>query len=68
MELRNSLWNKLCASVDLTTTKMNAHFVPQFFICLQAANTQNTGLQLRSAGWPACLFHREIFPFLLFEA
>ena len=24
---------------------MNAHFVPQFFICLQAVNTQNTGLQ-----------------------
>ena len=36
--------------VLLCTTKMNAHFVPQFFICLQEVNTQNTGLQGALAG------------------
>ena len=40
MELRNSVWNKLCTTMGRTTTKMNAHFVPQFFSCLQAVNTQ----------------------------
>ena len=33
------MWNELCMTVGRTTTKMNAHFVPQFFICLQAVNT-----------------------------
>ena len=41
MELRNSVWNELCATVGRTTTKMN---VPRFFIYLQAVNTQNTNL------------------------
>ena len=50
MELRNSVWNELCTTVGRTTTKMNAHFVPRFFICLQAVNTQNTGLQGPLAG------------------
>ena len=31
MELWNSVWNELCANVGRTTTKMDAHFVPQFF-------------------------------------
>ena len=36
MELRNSVWNELCATVGRTTIKMNAHFVPWFFfICWQ---------------------------------
>ena len=48
------MWNKLCATVGLTVTKMNAHFVPQFFICFQAVNTQNTGLQGPLAGPHAC--------------
>ena len=39
MELRNSVWNELCTTVGRTTTKMNAHFVRRFFICLQAVNT-----------------------------
>ena len=38
MELGNSAWNELCTTVGRTTTKM--HFVPRFFICLQAVNTQ----------------------------
>ena len=38
----------------LCTTKMNAHFVPQFFICLQTVNTQNTRLQGPLAGLHAC--------------
>ena len=55
MELRNSEWNELCATVARTSIKMNAHFVPRFsFICLQAANTQNTGLQGPLAGPYAC--------------
>ena len=39
MELRNSMWNELCSTVGRTTTKMNAHFIPRFFSCLQAVNT-----------------------------
>ena len=54
MELRNSVWNELCATVGCTITKMNEHFVPRFFICLQAVNTQNTGLQGPLAGAHAC--------------
>ena len=54
MVLRNSVWNVLCATVGCITTKMNAHFVPRFFICLQAVNTQNTGLQGPLAGLYAC--------------
>ena len=38
-ELRNSVWNELCTTMGHATTKMNAHFVPRFFICLQAVNT-----------------------------
>ena len=45
-----------------TTTKINAHFVPPFFICLLAVNTQNTGLQGPHAGT-----HALNFPFLLLE-
>ena len=37
-----------------TTTNMNAHFVPRFFICFQAVDTQNTGLQGPLAGPHAC--------------
>ena len=44
MKLRNSVSNELCATVGRTTTKMNVRFVPRFFICLQAVNTQNTSL------------------------
>ena len=49
MELRNSVWNELCTTVGYhcTTTKMNAHFVPRFFICLQAVNTQRVLLLAR---------------------
>ena len=54
MELRNSVWKGLCATVSRTTTKMNAHFVPRFLFCLQAANTQNTSLQGPLAGPHAC--------------
>ena len=54
MELRNSVWNEFCATVDRTTTKMKAHFVPRFFICLQAVNTRNTGLQGPLTGPHAC--------------
>ena len=54
-ELRNSVWNELCATVGRTTIKMNAYFVPRFsFIWLQAANTQNTGLRGSLAGRYAC--------------
>ena len=35
MELRNLAWNELCTTMCGTTTKMNAYFVPRFFICLQ---------------------------------
>ena len=45
MELRNSVWNELCATVGRTTTKMNVDFVPRFFICLREVDNQNTGLQ-----------------------
>ena len=44
MELRNSVWNELCRTVGRTTTKMNANFVPRFFICLQAVNTHRVCL------------------------
>ena len=37
-----------------TATKTNAHFVPRFFIYLQAVNTRNTGLQGLLAGLHAC--------------
>ena len=63
MELRNSVWNELCVTrtVGRSTTKMNVHFVPRFFICLQAVNTQNISLQGSLAGQHAC---RADFPFL----
>ena len=54
MELRKSVWNKLCATAGCTKTKMNAHFVAKFFICSQAVNTQNTRLQNPFAGPHAC--------------
>ena len=54
MELRNSVWNELYATVGRAATKMNAHVVPRFFICLQAVNTQNTALQGPVAGPHAC--------------
>ena len=63
--LRNSVWNELCATVGRTATNMNAHFVPRFFICLQAINTQNTGLQGPLAGLHACSTSRfPLFGFL----
>ena len=63
MELRNSAWNELCATVDRTTTEMNVHFVPWFFICLPTWHWL-----ARSTCWPACLFHLEIFPSWLLDA
>ena len=54
MELRNSVRNELYATVGRTATKMNAHFVPWFFLCLQAVNTQNSGLQGSLAGPHTC--------------
>ena len=47
MELRNSVWNELYTTVGLTTTKMNAHFVPRFSSCLQAVNTHRIRLVAR---------------------
>ena len=47
MELRNSVWNELCSTVGRTTTKMNVHFAPRFFICLQAVNTHRVRLLAR---------------------
>ena len=41
MELRNSVCNELCKTVGRTTTKLNAHSVPRFFVCLQAVNTHS---------------------------
>ena len=64
MELRN----ELCANLGRTETKMNEHFVPRVFICLQAVNTHVQHWLARSACWPSCLFHLEIFPFWLLEA
>ena len=58
MELRNSVWNELCTTVGRTTTKMNAHFVPQFFSCLQAVNTHRIRLVARMLVPP------QGFPFL----
>ena len=54
MGLGNSVSNELYTTVGHTATKMNAHFVPWFFICLQAVNTQNTGLQGPLAVLHAC--------------
>ena len=45
-------------SVVCTTTKMNAYFVPQFFICLQAVNTHRVRLLAR------ILVPSQDFPFL----
>ena len=47
MELSNSVWNELCTTVSRTTTKMNTHFVPRFFSCLQAVNTNRVCLLAR---------------------
>ena len=47
MELRNSVLNELCTAMGRTTTKMNAHFAPRFFICLQAVNTHRVRLLAR---------------------
>ena len=58
MELRNSLWNELCTTMGRTTTKMNAHFVPRFFICLHAVNTHKVCLLARMLVPP------QDFPFL----
>ena len=44
MELRNSMWNEFCTTVGRTTTKMNVHFVPRFFISLQSVNTYRVRL------------------------
>ena len=66
MELKNSVWNELCATVGPTTTKMNAHFVPRFFICLQVVNTRNGCLQIPLAGPHACSTSRfPLFGFLI---
>ena len=58
MELRNSVWNDLCTTLGRTTTKMNAHFVPRFFSCLQAVNTHRIRLVARMLVPP------QDFPFL----
>ena len=59
MELSNSEWNELCTTVSRTTTKMmNAHFVPRFFSCLQAVNTNRVCLLARMLVPP------QDFPFL----
>ena len=47
MELRDSVWNELCTTVGRTTTEMNVHFVPRFFICLRAVNTHRVRLLAR---------------------
>ena len=47
MELMDSVLNELCTTVGRTTTKMNAHFVPPFFICLRAVNTHRVRLLAR---------------------
>ena len=47
MELSNSVWNELCTTVGRAATKMKAHFVPPFFICLQAVNTHGVCLLAR---------------------
>ena len=52
------MWNELCATMGRTTIKMNAHFVPQFFISLQVVNTQKSGLQGLPAGPHACFTSR----------
>ena len=43
-----------------TTTKMNAYFVPQFFICLQAVNTHKVRLLAHMLAPP------QDFPFLAY--
>ena len=58
MELRNSVWNELYTTVGRTTTKMNAHFVPRFFSCLEAVNTHRIRLVARMLVPP------QDFPFL----
>ena len=58
MELRNSVWNELCRTVGRTTTKMNVHFVPRFFSCLQAVNSHRICLVARMLVLP------QDFPFL----
>ena len=47
IELRDSVWNELCTTMGRTTTEMNAHFVPRFFICLWAVNTHRVRLLAR---------------------
>ena len=47
IELRDSVWNELCTTMDRTTTEMNAHFVPRFFICLWGVNTHRVRLLAR---------------------
>ena len=49
-------------TVGRTTTKMNAHFVPQFFICLQAVNTRRVRLLVRLLA--LMLVPPQDFPFL----
>ena len=58
MKLRNSVWNELYATVGRTATKMNVHFVPQFFISLQSLNTHRVHLLARMLVPP------QDFPFL----
>ena len=62
IELRDSVWNELCTTMDRTTTEMNAHFVPRFFICLWGVNTHRVRLLARM------LVPLKIFPFWLLEA
>ena len=45
-------------NITMTTTKMNAHFVPRFFSCLQAVNTHRVCLLSRMLVPP------QDFPFL----
>ena len=58
MELRNSVWNEFCTTMGRTTTKMNVHFVPQFFISLQSLNTHRVHLLARMLVLP------QDFPFV----
>ena len=58
MELRNSVWSEFCTTVGRTTTKMNVHFVPRFFISLQSVNTRRVRLLARMLVPP------QDFPFL----
>ena len=56
--LMELMWNELCTTVGRTTTKVNAHFVPRFFSCLQAVNTHRVRLLARMLVPP------QDFPFL----